>query len=231
MAFRSYSALIQSTITALRMVAGPSVQQYAEDAIGDKLREVYETVRMERWWDHLMRWEAHQLDGTTGKIVGTIANASLGWQDVQYMYFGNNPRPMDQLATTENPYRLTGTTPRFVEPLNVVDDPENNKLFRIWPLSSVTTVDKPIRLRVRVDPPDLFTNPAVIVPFDQWVLINGAAFKYSATDAANAAQTAEHQGAFETRLSQIIRRYDTAVIILDPRKSNPNGVDDWWEDR
>lgn len=231
MAFLSYASLIQATIRALRMVAGPSTQLYAEDAIGDKVREVYETVRMERWWDHLMRWENHQLDGTTGKIVGTIANATQGWQDVQFVYYGVNPRPMDQLSMIENPYRINGTTPRFIEPLNVVDDPERNKLFRIWPLTSVTTADKPIRARVRVDPPDLFTVPSVVVPFDEWVLVNGAAFKYSATDAANAAQTAEHQAAFETRLSQIIRRFDSAVIVLDPRRTNPNGIDEWWESR
>lgn len=229
MAFKTLTSLIQETIISLRMVSGPSTQQYAEDAIAQKLQQTYEMVRSERWWDHLMRWENHQLDGATGKIVGTISNAPNRFHDVKHIYIGSSRRELPILAANVNPYRLTGTIPRFVEPLNVIDDAEGNKLFRIWPLAAITEIDKPLRCYVRVDPPNLFTSPTVVVPFDATCLINGAAYKYAADDGTNPASVATLQNAFGERLKQLMYAHDSAVILLDPRDQT-HGVDVWTEE-
>lgn len=230
MAMLPLTDLIQKTIIRLRMVAGAGTQLYAEDAIAQILEETYEMVRVARWWDHLMQWRNQQLDGTTGTITGTIVGARERFRDVQHTLYASNNRPLPLMSPDINPFRLTGTTPRFVEPLNTADDPAGNKLIRVWPLTSVTTVDKPIRLRVRLDPVDVFTNPAIVVPFDATCLINGAAFKYAADDGTNPASVASLQSAFDIRLRQLQEQHDRAVILLDPRQGSLPGLDEWSED-
>jgi hypothetical protein len=230
MAMLALTDLIQKTIVRLRMVAGPATQMYAEDAIAQMLEETYEMVRVQRWWDHLMRWENHQLDGTTGIITGTIVGARERFRDVQHVLYAGNNQPLPIMSQDINPFRLTGTTPRFVEPLNVADDAAGTKLIRVWPLTAVTVSDKPIRLRVRVDPVNIFTDPALVVPFDATCLINGAAFKYAADDGTNPASVSSLQSAFDMRLRQLQEQHDRAVILLDPRQGNLQGLDEWSED-
>ena len=217
MAYFTLTELINRTIVRLRMVAGPSTQLYAEDAIAHMLEETYEMVRLQRWWDHLMSWQSQQLTGTNGLIVGTIVGAREGFHDVQHIFHGNSNQPLPIASADLNPHRLVGTVPRFVEPLRTVDDPTNNKLFRIWPMTAVVTAALPLRIRVRLDPANIFTTPSVVVPFDATCLINGAAFKYAADDGANPAQVASLQAAFEARLRQLQHQHDSTVIQLDPR--------------
>lgn len=230
MAMRTLTDLIQKTIVRLRMVAGASTQLYAEDAIAQMLEETYEMVRVQRWWDHLMKWENQQLDGTTGFITGTITGARERFRDVQHIFYAGNSQPLPLMSPDINPYRLTGTSPRFIEPLSTDDDAEGDKLIRVWPITAVTTVDKPLRIRVRLDPVNVFTDPSKIVPFDATCLINGAAFKYAADDGTNPASVASLQAAFDTRLRQLQEQHDKAVILLDPRQANPVGLDRWTED-
>lgn len=231
MAFYNLTTLVQRTITRLRMVSGPSAQLYAEDAIAMMLEETYEMVRAERWWDHLMRWETRQLSGTNGLITTDLLMARERFRDIQHIFYASYNQPLPILSSDINPYRLVGTVPRFVEPLDFTDDPTGSKLFRIWPLTSATTVAQPIRIRVRLDPPGIFENPATMVPFDATCLINGAAFKYAADDGTNPASIASLQSAFEARLKQLKQQHDSAVIILDPRQTNPNIQDEWMEER
>jgi hypothetical protein len=230
MAFLSLTQLTAKTIVRLRAVPGPSVQLYAEDAIAQILEETYEMVRSIRWWDHLMSWSNQQLDGSTGRITGTIIGARERFRDVQHVFYGTNNTPIPIASSDINTFRLTGTLPRFIEPLNVVDDAAGTKLVRVWPLASITTSDKPIRLRVRTDPANVFTDPSVIIPFDATCLINGAAHKYAADDGTNPASVMSLQNAFEARLEQLRRQHDSAVVLLDPRMSNPNTTDLWVED-
>lgn len=228
MAFNTLTDLIRKTTVRLRMVSGQGTQLYAEDAIALMLEEAYEMVREQRWWDHLMRWETRQLDGTTGQITQPIVGARGGWHDVQHIFIGSNNLPLPIVSQDINPYRLTDTNPRYVEPLYVSDDTGN--IFRIWPRNAVTTTDRPLRIRVRLDPADIFTDPSVVVPFDVTCLVNGAAYKYAADDGTNPAQVASLQTAFEARLKQLQRNHDNAVIQLDPRMTSPIGQTEWLED-
>lgn len=233
MAFLTYTNLIQRVIRRLRMVPGYATQLYAEDVIGDMIQDVYGTVRQERWWDHLMYWETVELDGSTGVITTTLDNLREGFEDVQYIFYGTSNLPLPQLTSDINPYRLSGTTPRYVEPLAADDDPSGNLIFRVWPLESVATIadDNPLRVRVRRDPTNLFTDAQVVVPFDAMCLVNGAAHKYAAGDGTNPTQVEEFRVAFEARLKQLRARHSKAVIQLDPRMGDPHGLTEWAESR
>jgi len=236
MAFYSLSDLVQRTIIRLRQVAGPSTQLYAEDVITMLIEETYEIARSRRWWDNLTKWETRQLDGTTGVCTASFAGTREGFRDVERVCVGNNSVPLPILSSNINPYRLTGTSPRYVEPLHASDDiqgwaPVAQNLFRIWPLTSVTTMALPLRVHIRSDPANLFTDPSVIVPFDASCIINGAAAKYAADDGTNPATVTMLQQSFENRLQQLEQQHDSAKIILDPRMGDPNILNEWAEDR
>jgi hypothetical protein len=228
MAFLSLTDLIQKVVRRLGQVSGAGAQLYSEDLIADYIKETYQQVRSMHWWDQLMTWHTSQLDGTTGRVVTHIVGAADGFKDVQVIRYGNNQYNLPQLGMN-NPNRVTGTIPRYIEPLRQVDDPNNNHLFRVWPLTAVTTVDDPIRVRVRLDPTTLFTTPATIVPFDSAVLINGAAHSFAADDGANPAQVAKLGQAFQMRLDALVKQHNSGAIILDARQYTPIGLDQWVE--
>ncbi len=231
MSFETHTTLITKTIRRLRMVQGTNTQLYAEDAISDMLIETYEMVRATRWWDHITQWQTRQLDGTTGMVTAAFTGARERFRDIQGVYVNNNSRPLPQLDQFNNPYRLSGTSARYIEPLDSSTDPNGQYLFRVWPLTSTTTVDEPVRVRIRTDPLNLFTDPTVVVPFDATCLINGAAYKYAADDGTNPGAVASLQQTFMQRKQQLEEQHDSAVILLDPRIYSPTGQDQWIEEQ
>lgn len=228
MAFLSFTALQQAVIVRVRQVAGAGVQLYSEDIIASYIRETYESVRGMQWWDQLMSWESRQLNGTTGQITVGINGAADGFKDIQYIVYGNNSQPMP-LLLANNPNRLTGTTPRYIDPLSASVDPSGIFLFRVWPQTATTTAALPLRIRMRRDPDNLFTIPATIVPFDSAVLINGAAASYAADDGCAPSQVAKLREAYAMRLEMLEKQHNSGSIVLDSRMRNPIGVTDWIE--
>lgn len=228
MAFMSLTNLQQAVIRRLRQVAGSSVQLYAEDIISDYLKETYEAVRSKEWWDQLMVWDEKQVDPLTGLVTVAFTGCRDGFGDVRAVVQGDNTQPLPVLQSN-NPNRITGTVARFIEPLNAIDDPTGTFLFRVWPRETVTTVDKPLRIRRRRDPLNLFTDPAVVVPFDSAVLINGAAHSYAADDGTNPAQVQKLGEAFNARLGLLIKQHNTGPVVLDARMRDPIGVTEWTE--
>jgi hypothetical protein len=224
MAYLSLTALIEETIKRLRSVQGAGTQLYSESIIASQIQDVYTVVRDERWWDELTAWTQKTLDGTTGRVTVPFTGLQ-GFKDIASVYVNTNSQPMPRLHTDVNPYRLSGTHPRYLEPLSLAQDPTGTFGFRVWPLASTGT----ITVRHRADPANVFTDPAVVVPFDDVALINGAAAKYAAGDGANPAFVADFENTFNTRMEQLSRMLASAPIDLDPRMSFPNGVTRWEE--
>lgn len=217
MAFLSLTDLRNRVIRRLRQVQGANTQLYSEEVIDDMIVEAYEMCRSARWWDHLMVWESRDLDGTTGKITVPIVGCRERFRDIRMVLFGNNSTPLPIIAQGINPYKLNGSQPRFIEALAVGQDSAGTSLFRVWPLTSVTTDTTPLRIWCRQDPANIFSDPTVIVPFDSICLINRAAALYAADDGANPAQLEMLNSAFSDRFTQLKQQHDTAPIILDPR--------------
>jgi len=228
MAFLSLTDLIQKVVRRLGQVSGAGAQLYSEDLISDYIKETYQQVRSMHWWDQLMTWQSSQLDGSTGLCTTTFVGAADGFKDVQVVRYGNNQYNLPQLGMN-NPNRVTGTIPRYIEPLTQTDDATNSYLFRVWPKTAVTTAALPLRTRVRLDPASLFTTPTVIVPFDSAVLINGAAYSFAADDGANPAQVVKLGQAYKMRLDELVKQHNSGAIILDSRQYTPIGLDQWVE--
>lgn len=230
MAFLSLTDLRNRVIRRLRQVQGANTQLYSEEVIDDMIVEAYEMCRASRWWDHLMVWETRQLDGITGVVTAPINGCRERFRDIRMVLTGNNNIPLPIVSQGLNPYKLNGSQARFIEPLSVSQDTAGTLLFRVWPLTAVTTAALPVRIWCREDPVNIFTDPAVIVPFDSICLINRAAALYAADDGANPAQLAMLNDAFSSRLEQLKQQHDTAPIILDPRMDSQMSTSQWTEE-
>lgn len=223
MAFLSAAALTQRCIVRLRQVAGVSTQAYSEPNLLLLLEECYEQCRALRWWDHLTTWQTRTLDGTTGKFTTDVLGARERMRDVQSVWSPDRQQPLPMVNQHNTPMRISGTRPRMVEALSVVDDPAGTRLFRVWPLQSTGEV----LFRVRCDPPDLFTNVAAIVPFDASVLVNGACMKYAVMDGTNPGSMAEFDRAYNERVMQLQQQHDSTPLQLDSRN---RWQDEWREE-
>ena len=228
MSFLSLTDLRQRVIRRLRQVQGANTQLYSEQVIDDMLLEAYDMCRSSRWWDHLMSWEVRELTGTNGLITAPLIGARQRYRDVRYVVVGTTSTALPVLSVGVNPYRLSGTYPRYIEPLSVSDDPNGTLLFRVWPLTASAPAAVPLRIQLRKDPPNVFTDPATIVPFDSICLINRASALYAADDNANPTQVESLDSVFKERLTQLQMQHDSAPIVLDSRFSSLN-VDQWFE--
>lgn len=223
MAFLNLSDLVQRCIVRLRQVSGVSTQAYSETNIELLLEECYEQCRGLRWWDHLTAWQTFTLDGTTGQITGTITGARERMADVQVVFASTQQVPLPLLNAQTNLARYTGTTPRAMAPLSVADDPDGEKLFKVYPLAS--TGD--LQVRLRTDPINAFIDNQVTIPFDATALVNGACFKYAVMDGTNAGGTAEFDRAYNERVMQLQKQHDSTVMPLDTRAGV---LTDWIEE-
>jgi hypothetical protein len=202
---------------------------YSEDFIGDLIEEVYNIVRTDRWWDHLMVWQTRVLDGTTGQVTVPLPALREGFHDIKAVLYGRDAMPLPQLGAGVNPYKFStaSTIPRFVEPLPVTDANYSTRVFRVLPITATTPPGQELRIHMRLDPANLFVDPNVAIPFDDVVLINGAVVRYAATDSANIAEVEVAQRTFSDRLEQLRRMHDNTRLVLDPRL--PLGIDEWTE--
>lgn len=224
----SYTDLIQRTIQRVRQVPGAGAQLYSEDEIGNLIRDVYYRVRSKLYWEHMMKWVECQLDGVTGRVVApftAVGFAAQGADDVQGVFWNSSQRPIPQLGML-NPRNMNGTVPKYMKKLSISDDPFRERLFEIYPKTSITTVDTPLMVYARLDPLNLFDVPSIIVPFDSAVLINGAAAEYLSFDGP---QARGPLAAYSERLQELERAQNSAPIILDSRTYTPFGPDRWLE--
>jgi hypothetical protein len=229
MAFYNTTQLVQRVLLRLRQVQGVGTQTYSEPLIIQLLEEVYEECRAARWWDHLMQWSNVQLDGVAGLPVTLITGCRERYRDVKGVFYANNSAPLPFIDSRSNPSRLQGTRPRAVEPLHATHGAAHDRLFRIWPLASVTTVDTPIRVYARQDPAGLFTDVNTTVPFDATALVNGVCLKYTLSDNTNPGGVAEFDRAWNERMRKLMQQHDEQVLPLDGRNQGAVWPTDWFE--
>lgn len=228
MEYANLTQLIADCITELAQVPGSGTQTYSEDNLALKLRNAYNSVCGEAWWPHLMRWSSHTLDASTGKVT-TATKFPLtirDFGDIRYVFVGTQQRPLSLLPEGFNPFALSGTSPRFIEQLNRLDEDTDSTtrfLFKVWPLEATGT----LRVRARHVDEDLFTDPEVEIPVDRWALVYAACMLYVAADGNNPNELTSFQVRYKDRLDQCRAELNNLPIDLDTRQPFDN--DTWQE--
>lgn len=227
MAFYTLQELVQRTTLRLRQTPGVGAQLYSEGVIRHMLEETYQMVRAQRWWDHLTSFRQRSLDGVNGLITLGIGGATEGYRDVHSVMYGRSTTPLPTTGMDFSPVGMSGTRPRWVQPLHSADDPDGTLLFRVWPVTAVADTLTPLVVRVRTDPIGVFTDPLVRVPFDWTCLVNGAAAKYLADDGSNPAAQAMLDRTFNERLQQLQIQHDSVTLVVDGRSNSMWDGNQW----
>jgi hypothetical protein len=217
MAYLALNDLIHRCLLRLRQVPGVGTQAYSEEHLTYLLEEVYDEVRVLRWWDHLMSWEERTLDGTTGKVTVPFTGARERFRDVQAVYFERTTSPLPVIQQHSNPYKYSGAIARAVEALPVSSfDESGTHLFRVWPLTATGTV----YVRMRLDPfSNMFDiNVNNVIPFDSTALINGVCMKYAIQDGTNPGAVVEFDRAYNERIIKLQQQHDSTPLALDERQ-------------
>ena len=225
--FSTYTALITSCVQRLRQVQGTQTQLYSEPVIGTLIQEGYEILRKEAWWPWLMKRLTGTLDGTTGKVTGTpwSTGGLNDFDDIRAIWLSSYQQRLPVVDESINAEQMLGTQfARFVEPLSYHADPTGVSLFRVLPV--VTTGS--VYVWARCDPTSLFTNPAIVVPMNKYLLHNYTMWRYWTDDGSNPAAAAAALQAYEKIKTQELMKVNSTPVWLDPGYGQTN---DAWQER
>lgn len=205
--------LINRTITRLSMTPGVGTQTYAEDQLMEMIQHKFDVLFDDYWWPQFRSWYEWTLDGTLGVVTTDLTDIVKRFQDIKIVYPNGSDRPLGRLPDTISPFNISGTTPRFVEPINTV-----SKRFRVWPRASTGSLDVLARTK-----PDTYV-PEDEVDFDDQLLILGAAYDYLEDDGTNPAATGKMLSLFTDRRNQLVKSLDSMPTQLDPYSAQaPDG--------
>jgi len=205
--------LADSVAKKLSMEYGASVQSYAEDRILAYLQDIFDIIFYKRFWTQYTSWNTDTLDESTGKVTGVLTSVIVHWVDLEIVVRDGETRALPTVTKYDNPYSITGTSPKFIEATN------DAKIFRVWPLAATGDV----QFRVRLKPDDYAVGDTV--DFDSMAMIYGAAYLYAEDDGTNHGAVDKFKGIFELRMKQLEFEDDQHTISL--KRADASIPTDW----
>ncbi len=194
------------------MVSGRSVQLYAEDRIVEMIQHKFDILFDLVFWSQFCSWRTSALDGTTGVVTENLTDILKRFEDIQVIYKYDTNHPLTEFQQSiMNPDTVSGTSPRFFEPVN-----NTEKVFRVLPVTSTGQITYRIRTK-----PAPFTEEDE-VNFDDQALILGATYDYLEDSGTNPQATEKFRLLFESRVAQLKSNRSTNRVALDPNQQNYN---------
>jgi hypothetical protein len=206
----------------LSQVPGLATQTYADDRLLQYVENVFQFCFDDYWWPEYMCTITATLDGVMGVVtadlVGNLPNHWVSeFRDIQRVFPAANDMSLRRVASTRNPYLITGTAPMFME----ADYSTPNRPIKVFPITSVGD----IVIRAKQRPVFPFTTSTVIY-LDKLMLALGAAYYYAEDDATAIGQINKLKSMFFARMKQIQSRYADVVVPLTDSYEN---TDQWYE--
>jgi hypothetical protein len=197
------------------MVSGVSVQQYAEDPILHGIQTAFDRLFKLRFWPSYSEWATWTLDGTTGKVTTDLTSLVKDFTDIANIWYGSDTNPLTRRPTYTNPANITGTRPRYWEPLKQ----EPTRIFRILPITSTGNVTAYYRTK----PADFDIDSTLYL--DPLLLELASALAYLASDNANPTMINLVQEELKTYFSTVDMNHDDDEIELD---ANAHSIPENW---
>lgn len=205
--FPTQSECIQEIIKQMSMVPGTSVQVYAEDILASYFQSSFDELFDTYFWPHYTSWQTFTLDGTIGIPNADIDTILKRIEDIGVMFIGGTETEVKSLSSQNNPFLVTGTTPKFYDSYPTLP----SRVFRVYPAASTGTVV----CRVRTKPDDFISTSSIKI--DKWLPIFKSAWLYAEQDAANPGQAAVFEKRYEDRLSQVLGNIiGSKPVPIDP---------------
>jgi len=209
--YSTMADLIQQVIIELRLESGPSVQQYAEDVIARKIQRIFNSIFHEYWLPgYTHNGLVFTLDGTTGTVVEDLTPVLKRAEDIRYVFYEGEQKPLNRAPEVFNPIGMTGGYRRYWQPTAIT-----GKHFRILPLYTAGQIS--LHCRVRPDP---FTATSEVI-MDEELLIAGAVYDYLVDDKENEMAIKKWEGIFTKRESQLRQQLNSGPVPFGQSAYNP----------
>jgi len=163
----TFHDLIFRSLVELRQEPGVSVQQYAEDTIAAILQRQFNIFFDHYWWPtYTTNREVFTLNGFDGQVIEDLTTKIKRTDDIRFIWYGSETTPLSAMPAHMNAV----TFRRYYETV------PNDKLFRIWPVTTTGYVTITYR-----------TKPAPFLPdddvkIDDDLLVCATCFNYLADD-------------------------------------------------
>lgn len=209
------SELVQRTITRLSMVAGISVQVYAEDRIAEMIEHKFIMTRDELWWDDFMQYVSLTC-GADGRPLEQVFRSNAAaiaagggivinkYSDIQHVWRTDVRDPLKPWPRRANPVSImrTGRLQHYY--------PDPTRVIRFGPFDAGQQVV--LRSKIWYDK----FQPDDTVPLDEQLLILGACWDYLEDDGTNPGQAEKFKVLFEQRLTSLKGQENDEPIMLSP---------------
>lgn len=189
--------LIARVEARIALAVGLDVQIVDEPRMLEMLRSKYNSLFDDTWWTNYMTLGTYDLDGTTGLIVGDVTDKINRFVDIHSVFYNQLPDPLPILKFNLNP---TQSRRPCLTPF--VSDP--TKMFKVYPVDQVATVNVWFRTRLRDDQWEQ-DNDETEVNMDDEMLILGTVFEYLSDDGSNDSAAQKYQGLFMERRKQMTK--------------------------
>lgn len=210
----TFEDLIVRTITRLSMVPGYGVQTYAEDQIAEMIYHKFISARDELWWDDLMAYATLTTDADgapTQNVVRALPAIPVGdeivihkYSDIQYSWYENDSRPLAGVPRSVNPVTLSSHTRTGRKMMG----PHEAKVVKWYGVRAGSQMT----VRYRKYFPMFAQEDEV--PFDEQLLILGAAWDYLEDDGSNPQQIEKFRNLYIKRFDQLARSENNESIPI-----------------
>lgn len=214
------SKLIEDTEKLLSMAAGIDVQIHVEDRLSLILQQNFTMLFDEFFWDDYTSYDTFTLDGTTGKITGTVAGKIIRFVDIHSVYYEKENVPLPRVRISENPTLIRR---RSFGPYNL-EKPTH--VFKVFPVD--TSGDIHVWFRTLPIWNDLDPD-ADDIAMDATLLTVAAAYSFLVDDGTNQNAEAKLKAMYDKRFVQL-RRLEAQHGVLKASQTDAGSYPmDWYQ--
>lgn len=205
MAYSTLNVLAQDVIKNVGLVSGTSVQTYTEPQVKAQIQNISDFLFRKRVWDHLSEIYTWTLDGTTGVVTTDLTSIVKEFAHIASIHRSDDDRQVTRSFNRDH-LRVEGTKGLYWRPLPYNDSQFLSRVFKIFPITSVGSVDVKVKVQ-----PDVYTDSDQ-VPFPRDLVVYGASWLLLDTDGINPTNAAKCQGMFEQTYNDIMKQEGDAPI-------------------
>jgi hypothetical protein len=216
--------VVDDALSVVGEVAGAGVQAFSEDILFDNCIRGFNLLFKKYPWDQYTDWFQLTLDGVTGKVTTTPFTNVIDPEDILSVRIDKSISPLPVLGQRQNPFNITGTTPRFWKALPATDADYETKRIIVYPKTATGLINVQARIYPRTLGQDWDWEDKMYL--DKIMLVAATAYQSLISDETNSGAAEAQRLLMEARFTDI-----KAILADHPisSSSQPDIPDQWFE--
>lgn len=197
----SIRTIVNDALTVIGEVAGAGVQQYSEDILMANCIRGFDLLFKKYPWEQYTDWFSLPLDGVNGKVTTNAFTNVRDPEDIIAVRVDKSTVNLPVLGSRQNPFQITGTTPRFWKSLPATDADYEGKRIVIYPKTATGTINVFARLYPKATGIDWAWDDNMHL--DKLMLAQATAYQALVSDETNSGAAQAAQALMEARFADI----------------------------